>query len=98
MNAGPASLIGSTARLPSVHESLEIRTYLDTIQRLGAVDQVANDEACEGMFSAGAIPRESGLVVEEMLLIEPAKRLLLGCIASLSPRRWFAGLRCTRAP
>jgi hypothetical protein len=56
----------------------EIRSYLDTVQRIGALSHAATDEAYEEMRDAGAIDEDPVGRAEDILLIERAKELLLG--------------------
>lgn len=56
----------------------EIRAYLDTVQRVGALGHVATDEAYDEMREAGAIDEDPVEWAEDILLIERAKELLLG--------------------
>ena len=65
------------AEIKRVFDRAEIETYLDNVQRVGALGHVASDEAYEEMREAGAIPEDPVEWAEEILLIERAKTLLL---------------------
>ena len=65
------------AEIKRVFDRAEIETYLDNVQRVGALGHVASDEAYEEMREAGAIPEDPVEWAEEILLIERAKKLLL---------------------
>ena len=65
------------AEIKRVFDHAEIETYLDNVQRVGALGHVASDEAYEEMREAGAIPEDPVEWAEEILLIERAKKLLL---------------------
>jgi hypothetical protein len=56
----------------------EIRTYLDTVHRVGPLGHVATDEVYEDMREAGAIDDDPVEWAEDILLMERAKELLLG--------------------
>lgn len=60
-----------------IFASAEVRTYLDTVRRVGALGHVATDEAYEEMREAGAIDEDPVEWVEQILLVERAKSLLL---------------------
>jgi hypothetical protein len=60
-----------------IFDRAEIRTYLDTVRRVGALGHVASDEAYEMMRDAGAVPEDPVWWAEEILLVERAKTLLL---------------------
>jgi hypothetical protein len=66
------------AEIREIFDREEIRTYLDSVQRVGALGHVATDEAYEEMREAGAIDEDPVSWAEEILLIERAKELLLG--------------------
>lgn len=55
----------------------EIRTYLDTVHRVGPLGHVATDDVYEDMREAGAIDEDPVEWAEDILLIERAKELLL---------------------
>ena len=48
------------------------------MHRVGALGHVSSDEAYEEMREAGAVDEDPAECAEEILLIERAKRLLLG--------------------
>ncbi|MGH7354687.1 MAG: hypothetical protein ACRELS_08965 [Candidatus Rokuibacteriota bacterium] len=64
--------------IKDVFDREEIRTYLDSVQRVGALGHVATDEAYEEMREAGAIDEDHVWWAEDILLIERAKELPLG--------------------
>ncbi len=66
------------AEIRDIFDRDEIRTYLDTVQRVGALGHVATDEAYEDMREAGAIDEDPVEWAEDILLIERVKELLLG--------------------
>jgi hypothetical protein len=66
------------AEIREIFDREAIRTYLDTVQRVGALGHVATDEAYEEMREAGAIDEDPVEWAEDILLIERAKELLLG--------------------
>jgi hypothetical protein len=66
------------AKIKEIFDRAEIATYLDTVQRIGALGHVATDEAYEEMREAGAIHENPVEWAEQILLIERAKDLLLG--------------------
>jgi hypothetical protein len=65
------------AEIKDIFDRDEIRAYLDTVQRVGALGHVAADEAYEEMREAGAIDDNPVEWAEDILLIERAKELLL---------------------
>ncbi len=69
---------GFVAEIRQIFDRDEIRTYLDTVQRVGALGHVATDEAYHEMREAGAIDEDPVEWAEDILLIERAKELLLG--------------------
>jgi hypothetical protein len=69
---------GFVAEIRDIFEPDEIRAYLDTVRRVGALGHVATDEAYEEMREAGAIDEDPVEWAEDILLIERAKELLLG--------------------
>ena len=66
------------AEIKRVFDHAEIETYLDNVQRVGALGHVASDEAYEEMREAGAVPEDPVWWAEDILLIERGKELLLG--------------------
>ncbi len=66
------------AEIKEIFDREEIRTYLDNVQRVGALGHVATDEAYEEMREGGAIDEDPVWWAEDILLIERAKELLLG--------------------
>jgi hypothetical protein len=69
---------GELPRFKQFFDRTEIETYLDTVHRVGALGHVASDETYEEMREAGAIDEDPVEWAEEILLVERAKRLLLG--------------------
>jgi hypothetical protein len=65
------------AEIREIFSREEIRAYLDTVQRVGALGHIATDEAYEEMREAGAIDENPVEWAEDILLIERAKGLLL---------------------
>jgi hypothetical protein len=65
------------AEITRIFEQAEIETYLETVQRVGALGHVASDDAYEEMREAGAIGEDPVEWAEDILLIERAKNLLL---------------------
>ncbi len=72
-----AELPGFVEKIKTIFANAEIRTYLNTIHRVGALGHVATDEAYEEMREAGAIDEDPVDWAEQILLIERAKTLLL---------------------
>jgi hypothetical protein len=66
------------AEIREIFDHEETRTYLNSVQRVGALGHVATDEAYEEMREAGAIDEDPVWWAEDILLIERAKELLLG--------------------
>jgi hypothetical protein len=65
------------AEIKDIFDRDEVRAYLDTVQRVGALGHVAADEAYEEMREAGAIDDDPVEWAEDILLLERAKELLL---------------------
>ena len=65
------------AEIRNIFHREEIRTYLDTVRRVGALGHVMTDEGYEDMREAGAIDEDPVLWAEEILLIERVRQLLL---------------------
>ena len=72
-----AELPGFVEKIKTIFSDAEIREYLDTVHRVGALGHVATDEAYEEMREAGAIDEDPVEWAEQILLIDRAKTLLL---------------------
>ena len=66
------------AEINEIFDREEIRTYLENVQRVGALGHVATDDAYEEMCDAGAIHEVPVAWAEDILRIERVKELLLG--------------------
>jgi hypothetical protein len=66
------------AGIKEIFDREEVQTYLDTVQRVGALGHVATDDVYEEMRVAGAIDEDPVWWAEDILLNERAKELLLG--------------------
>jgi len=55
----------------------EIQAYLDGVRRVGALGQVASDEAYQKMQAAGAVSEDPVEWAKQILLVERVKKLLL---------------------
>ena len=61
-----------------IFETREIRTYLEGVNRVGALGHTASDEEYEEMRAAGAIAGGPVEWAKQILLLERTKALLLG--------------------
>ena len=50
------------AAITEIFDRAEIRTYLNTVRRVGPLGHVATDEAYDELREAGAVPDDPGLV------------------------------------
>ena len=65
------------AEIVDIFDRAEIRTYLDTVRRVGPLGHTATDEEYDELREAGAVPESPVRWAQEILLIERAKELLL---------------------
>ena len=67
------------AEIKDIFQPWEIKEYLDSVQRVGALGHVCTDEQYEILRSSGAIPDDPVGEVEDIILVERIKKLLITC-------------------
>ncbi len=65
------------AEIRAIFETSEIRSYLESVHRVGALGHICDDETYEEFRDAGAVDEDPVEWAREILLVERAKRLLL---------------------
>ena len=65
------------AEIVDIFDRAEIRTYLDTVRRVGPLGHTATDEEYAVLLEAGAVDESPVRWAQEILLIERARELLL---------------------
>jgi len=66
------------AEVKRIFEPHEIREYLESVRRIGAMGHVATDEEFEFMRKAGAFDENPVRGAEDVLIVERIKEMLLG--------------------
>lgn len=66
------------ARIRNLFEPSKIRTFLDTVEHLGAMGHVTTREEYEKMRLSGMISDDPVQATEEILMVERIRKLLLG--------------------
>jgi len=63
--------------IKNIFQSWEIKEYLDSLERVGALGHVCTDEQYETLHTSGAIPDDPVGEAEDIIMVERVKRMLV---------------------
>ena len=72
-----AELPNFIQEIKQIFEPVEIRGYLDSVRRVGALAHVSTDEEYETLQEAGAIEEDVVQAAEDVILLDRIRKLLL---------------------
>ena len=72
-----AELPNFIQEIKQIFEPVEIRGYLDSVRRVGALAHVSTDEEYETLQEAGAIEEDVVQAAEDVILLDRIRRLFL---------------------